>query len=106
MNKDRMAIFKVGSKQFLAQEGDKLVVDRQAQVKDKIVFKEVLLTKNGKDVKIGTPLVSGATVEAKILSHPRGAKGLSFRYRPKKRVRVLKGYRADLTEVEIISIKG
>ena len=101
------AIVKINGKQFLAQAGKRLVVDRLAKKEGaSLSFSDVLLVSDGKHIQVGTPNVKGASVEAKVLSHPRGTKGLAFRYRPKKRERRSRGFRADLTELSVTAIKA
>jgi large subunit ribosomal protein L21 len=105
---ETIAVVKYNGKQYLAKKGDHLVVDRISAKKigDKIQIKDVLLASSGKTTKVGTPVVKGAVVEAKVLSHPRGSKGVAFRYRAKKRERTKRGFRADLTELEVTNVKA
>lgn len=72
-----------------------------------ITFSEVLLLSDGeKEVKIGSPFVLKAAVEAKVLRHGKGEKKIIFKYKPKKRYRRKIGHRQKFTEIEIISIKS
>lgn len=101
------AIVQVNGKQYLAEEGGTMVVDRMdAEAGKKVSIKEVLLTTDGKATKVGAPHVAGAVVEVEVVAHPRGAKGLAFRYRPKKRERRARGFRADLTELKVTKVKA
>ncbi|MFO0702561.1 MAG: 50S ribosomal protein L21 [Candidatus Andersenbacteria bacterium] len=101
------AIVKVNGKQYLAQEGEVMVVDRMdAEAGKTVQIKDILLTSDGKTTKVGTPHVAGAVVEVTVAAHPRGAKGLAFRYRPKKRERRARGFRADLTELKVTKVKA
>ena len=100
-------IVKVNGKQYLAEEGGRIYVDRMPNEAGKSVnLKEILLTVDGKKTKVGTPNVVGAVVEVAVVAHPRGAKGLAFRYQPKKRERRVRGFRADLTELKVIKVKA
>ncbi len=102
---ETFAIVSVKGKQYLAEKGEHLFIDRYAAKEGAAVtFKDVLLSASGSKIEIGTPFVKNATVEVKVIAHVRGPKGHSFRYRPKKRVRRLRGYRADLTELEVTKI--
>ncbi len=76
-----------------AKEGDKYVAD-----------KVLLVSDGGKEVKIGAPFVSGAKVEAKVLSHGRGDKIRVFKMKPKKRYQKTQGHRQDYTELEIVKV--
>jgi large subunit ribosomal protein L21 len=63
---------------------------------------------NNKDcgkIKIGTPNVRGAKVEAKILAQGRAKKVEIIKYKPKTRYRRKKGHRQAYTEIEITGIK-
>jgi large subunit ribosomal protein L21 len=64
----------------------------------------VILWSNGKDVAVGTPALSGASVSGTILRQAKDKKILVFRYKPKKRVRKLIGHRQKFAEVKIDKI--
>jgi len=102
---DRFAIVQIGGKQYLAEEGGSMLVDRMEDKEGSALkLKEVLLTFDGSKTAIGAPHVKGATVSVTVAAHPRGPKGHAFRYARKKRVRRLKGYRAELTELEVTGL--
>jgi len=101
------AVIRTGGKQYRVAPGDIFEVEKlDVNVGDVITITDVLLVSNGDDVKIGQPLVDGATVTAKITGQHRGEKILVFRYRPKKRIRVHKGHRQYLTRLQIQSIEA
>lgn len=101
------AIVKINGKQYLAEDGGTIYVDRMdAEAGKSVSIKDILLTTDGKATKVGTPHVAGAVVEVTVVAHPRGAKGLAFRYRPKKRERRIRGFRADLTELKVTKVKA
>lgn len=103
---NNLAIVKINGKQYLAKKGEHIFVDRiNAEPGKSLKMSEILLASDGKNTTIGTPTIKGAFVQAKVISHPRGPKGQAFRYRPKKRIRKIKGYRANLTELEVTEIK-
>ncbi|HYM96251.1 MAG TPA: 50S ribosomal protein L21, partial [Candidatus Sulfotelmatobacter sp.] len=77
-----------------AEPGSSLKLDR------------VLLFHDGRELKVGAPAVEGIDVEVKILGHRRGPRIESLRYKSKKRVRVHRGGRADLTAIEIVAVGG
>ena len=66
-----------------------------------VVFDKVLLIVDGESVKIGTPYVEGAKVEAIVLKQGKGEKKIVFKYHSKARYRKKKGHRQLFTEVEI-----
>ena len=101
------AVFKTGGKQYRVQEGDKLDVEKlDVEVDDEINFVEVLLTNDGSSTTVGTPLVEGATVTAKVLDQFRGPKGVAFKFKRRKGYHKTKGFRRSLTKVEITGIAG
>ena len=69
------AVFRTGGKQYRATKGDRIRVERlEAEEGDSIEFDEILLVGEGSDVKVGSPLVSGSKIEAKVTEQGRGKK--------------------------------
>jgi len=100
------AVIKTGGKQYRVAQGDKLHVEKlPGNVGDTIALNEVLLV-GGDSIKIGTPLVSGAKVEAKIVAQDRDKKIIIFKFRRRKNYRRKAGHRQPFTALEITSIKG
>lgn len=100
------AVIKTGGKQYKVSSGLKLKIEKlEAKEGDAVVFDNVLLKVNAEQAEIGTPYVSGAKVEAKVIKQGRNKKQIVFRYHPKVRYRKKKGHRQNFTEVEIVSIK-
>jgi large subunit ribosomal protein L21 len=100
--KMRFAIVESGGKQFRAVEGSTIDVDRLAhEVGKKFDFERVLLMADGDTVMIGTPAVDGIKVSATVVDHVKGPKVISFKYRPKKRIRVKGGHRHQFTRLMI-----
>ncbi|MCB0119369.1 MAG: 50S ribosomal protein L21 [Anaerolineales bacterium] len=98
----KFAIVESGGKQYRAVEGTTIDVDRLAhEVGKSFDFERVLLMADGDAVSVGTPTVSGITVSATVVDHVKGPKVLSFKYRPKKRIRVRGGNRAHYTRLMI-----
>jgi large subunit ribosomal protein L21 len=89
------------------EEGMKLFVPTlKAEEGKTVTFDTVyLVAKSDSDVKIGTPTVSGASVEAKVLSHGRGDKIRVFKMKRRKRYRRTYGHRQGYTEIEVLKIK-
>ncbi|GAC1505010.1 MAG: hypothetical protein NVS1B3_02610 [Candidatus Dormibacteraceae bacterium] len=101
------AVVVSGGKQYRVAPGDHILVDRlAAEPGSSLKLDRVLLFANGDDVKIGSPAVDGLDVEVKVLAHRRGPRIETIRYKSKKRVRVHRGGRADLTALEIIAVGG
>ena len=94
-----------GGKQYRVTAGDHVLVDRlQAEPGSSVKLGRVLLLRAGDEVTVGLPGVEGAEVEAKVLAHRRGPRIEVLRYKSKKRVRVHRGGRADLTAIEILTV--
>lgn len=100
------AVIKTGGKQYRIQEGEQLEVDRlDAEIDSEITF-EALMVGEGDSLKIGAPLVDGASVTAKVIAQVRGPKGVAFKFKRRKGFHKTKGFRASLTKLEITSIAG
>ncbi|MEM7128004.1 MAG: 50S ribosomal protein L21 [Chloroflexota bacterium] len=99
------AVVRTGGKQYRITAGDILEVEKlEGEVGETITLDDVLLVSNEEKVVIGQPTVENASVEAVISGQYRGPKILSFRYRPKKRIRVRRGHRQYVTRLEIESV--
>ena len=99
-------IVEQGGKQYRASEGDTIEVDRLPnEVGDAVTLESVLLSVDKKKVKIGTPVIKGAKVQAKVLDHFKGRKILVLKYRPRQRYRVKSGHRQQYTRLLIESIE-
>ncbi|MEC9055445.1 MAG: 50S ribosomal protein L21 [Verrucomicrobiota bacterium] len=101
------AVFKTGGKQYRVQEGDQLDVEKlDVEVDGEVRFAEVLLLNDGSATTVGTPLVEGAAVTAKVIDQFRGPKEVAFKLKRRKGHHKTKGYRRALTKLEITSIAG
>ena len=101
------ALFKTGGKQLKAEVGNKLFVEKLGlEAGQEVVFDEVLLVENNGKVKVGTPLVKGAKVVAKVVKEGKQKKVLVFRYKQKTNHDILRGHRQPYTLVEVTSIEG
>jgi large subunit ribosomal protein L21 len=99
------AVVKTGGKQYRVSAGEKLRIEQiTADVGQEILLEEVLLVADGDALKMGTPLVSGAKVKAKVLKHGRGDKVQIFKMRRRKHYRKSQGHRQNYTEIEILGI--
>jgi large subunit ribosomal protein L21 len=72
---------------------------------DKVEFEEVLLTEDGDNIQIGTPLLKGIKVSAKILGHVKGDKVIVFKKKRRKGYRKKNGHRQNFTKLLIEDIK-
>ena len=101
------AILQQGGHQYRVAPGDRLLVDRVgAEVGSVISLASVLLMENEGATTVGTPLIEGARVTARVVAHPLGAKLRVFTYKPKKRHRRTFGHRSKLTELRIEALLG
>ena len=99
------AVVKTGGKQYRVAVGEKLKVEQiPADIDSQIVLEEVLMVAGGDEVKVGTPLVAGATVKATVVSHGRGEKVRIFKMRRRKHYQKRQGHRQNYTEIRIDEI--
>jgi len=99
------AVVKTGGKQYRVKQGDRLKVEKLvAEVGAKVAL-EVLLVGEGESVKIGTPLLAGAKVEAEVVSHGLHKKLWHFRTQEEGWDRI-RGHRQPFTELKIASISA
>lgn len=102
----KFVIVEEGGKQYRAAEGDMIEVDRLPnEVGENLTLEDVLLSVDDGNVTVGTPVIAGAKVQAKVLDHFKGRKILVFKYRPKQRYRVKTGHRQQYTRLLIESIE-
>ena len=101
------AIIEASGTQYKVEKGQILEINKMEEKEGStITFENVLLIDDGKDTKIGTPFVEGASVSAKVADHKRGDKIRVFKMKPKKRYQKTQGHRQELTTVEITDIKA
>ena len=101
------AIIVTGGKQYKVAEGETLFIEKLPnEAGDQVVFGEVLAILDGDSATIGTPTVSGASVEAKVVKNGKGKKIRIFKYNPKKGYRKRQGHRQPYTKVEIKKISA
>ena len=99
------AVIKTGGKQYRVVAGEKLRVESiGAEVGSVVTLTEVLAIGNGSDVRIGTPLLSGAAVTATVLAHGRHDKVRIFKMRRRKHFQKHQGHRQNFTELRIDAI--
>jgi large subunit ribosomal protein L21 len=99
------AIVKSGGHQYRVREGDVIDVEKlEVSAGDTVTIADVLMVGQGADVKVGTPLVEGASVSATVVAQVKDKKIVVFKYRPKNRYRVKTGHRQKLTRLKINAI--
>lgn len=100
------AVFKSGGKQFRAEAGAKIRIPSiKAEPGDTVTFDEVLLSAGDEDVKVGTPVVEGASVTAEVVRHGRDDKIIVFKRKRRKGYRKKQGHRQGFTEILVNEVK-
>jgi large subunit ribosomal protein L21 len=101
------AIVEIAGQQFKVAKDQKLFVHRLADKEGaKVSFHKVYLLDDGKKVTLGAPAITGASVEAKVISHLKGDKVIVFKKKRRKGYRVKNGHRQALTELVIENIQA
>ncbi|WP_432785470.1 50S ribosomal protein L21 [Oligella sp. MSHR50489EDL] len=101
------AVIKTGGKQYRVTPGQKLKVEQiPADIGQEISLDQVLSVGEGESLKVGSPLVEGATVTAKVLAHGRHDKVKIFKMRRRKHYRKSQGHRQNFTEIEISAVNA
>ena|SRR5688572_31963379 len=98
------AVIKVGGKQYIVAEKQTLLVDLQDSEAKELSL-DALMVFDDKDVKVGNPVVKGASVKAKVLeAEVKGEKLKVAKFEAKKRVKKITGHRQKYTKIEITKI--
>ncbi len=104
------AVIETGGKQYRVEKGQKLRVEKlDGKAGDKVEFDRVLLVRTGEGddaVAVGTPVVSGAKVEAEIVAQARDKKIVVFKFKRRKGYRRKQGHRQHYTELMITGIQA
>ena len=101
------AVIKSGGKQYRVQEGDTIKVEKiVANEGDSVKIEDVLLVADGEEIKVGTPLVKGASVSATVKSQGRAPKVKIIKFKRRKHYRKQMGHRQAYTELAITGIKA
>jgi large subunit ribosomal protein L21 len=101
------AVIQTGGKQYRVAQGETVKVERLAgEPGAKVKLTDVLMVASGADVKIGRPLVAGASVEAEIVEQERERKLVVFKYKRRKNYRKRNGHRQPYTALKITGIKA
>ena len=101
------AVIQTGGKQYKVAQNDVITVERLAgEAGAKIEFGDVLAVSDGDRLKIGAPLVPGASVTAEVVEQTRGPKIIVFKKRRRQNSRRKNGHRQDLTVLKITGVKA
>ena len=101
------AVIEACGKQYKVSEGDVVFVEKlDVNEGDKVTFDKVLLLSDGDKVKVGTPTVKSAKVEATVLEHGKAKKILVYKYKAKKNERKTQGHRQPYTKLVVKKIVG
>ena len=101
------AIVNIAGQQFKVKENASVYVHRlDASEGDQVEFNQVLLVDNNGSVQVGQPLISGASVSGKIISHVKGDKVFVFKKKRRKGYQKMNGHRQSLTKVQIEKISA
>jgi len=100
------ATIKTQGQQFVVTEGDVLTVNRFPNTEEgnTVTITDVLTTGEGDSFKIGTPMLAGVSVIAKILENKRGKKVIVFKKNKRKGYERKQGHRQELSVIKIESI--
>jgi large subunit ribosomal protein L21 len=101
------AVIQTGGKQYKVAKDDIIIVEKlDAEAGKKVTFGDVLMSGEGAKVKVGEPLVSGASVTGEVLEQRKGDKVIVFKKKRRQTYRRKKGHRQLETVVKITGIKG
>ena len=101
------AVIKTGGKQYKVAAGEKIKIEQiAADVGQEITIDEVLAVGSGADLKIGSPLVSGAIVKATVVAHGKHDKVRIFKMRRRKHYQKRQGHRQNYTEIQIGAVNA
>jgi large subunit ribosomal protein L21 len=98
------AIFETGGKQYKAAKGEIVFVEKLNSEPGKLVSFDALVVADGDKIQIGTPIVKGVKVKAKIVEHGKANKVVSLKYKPKNNSRKKQGHRQPYTKIQITGI--
>lgn len=102
---NKYAVFQHGGKQYRVKEGDKIVLETiDSQPGDKVKFDKVLFIKENEEIVLGSPYISGATIEASVVEHGRMKKIEILKFKRRKHHMKRMGHRQNYTEVNIEQI--
>jgi large subunit ribosomal protein L21 len=100
------AVFQSGGKQFRAEPGSQIRIPTiQAEPGDSVTFDRVLLASTDDEVKVGDPVVEGASIKAEVVRHGRDRKVIVFKRKRRKGYRKKQGHRQGFTEIRVEEVQ-
>lgn len=101
------AIIRTGGKQYRVKQGDVIDIERVGAVAgESVEFSDVLFASNGKEHKVGSPLIEGCKVVGQLLGEVRGEKVLAYKYKRRTNYRRKMGHRQTHARIQIQAIEG
>lgn len=101
------AVIETGGKQYKVEAGQELFIEKlNVEADDTVTFDKVLAVGGDDGIKVGSPYVDGASVEAKVIKNGKAKKVTVFTYKPKKNEKRKMGHRQPYTKVEIAAINA
>ena len=101
------AVVRTGGKQYRLGVGDSVKVEKLPDAVGNIVeLSQILMVSDGGEVKVGTPLVTGASVKAEIVGHGRNKKIRVFKMKRRKKYRRTQGHRQAFTQLKVTEINA
>ncbi len=101
------AVVRTGGKQYRLGVGDSVKVEKLSDEVGNIVeLSQILMVSDGAEVKVGTPLVTGASVKAEIVGHGRNKKIRVFKMKRRKKYRRTQGHRQAFTQLKVTEINA
>jgi len=101
------AVIKTGGKQYKVAENDVILVEKlEAEAGAEVTFNEILMVGEDSNLKVGAPLVQGASVVAKVLDQTQADKVLIFKKNRRHNYRRKRGHRQLQTVLRITGIKA
>lgn len=100
------AVVEIAGKQFKVSKGDVIEVPKFKDNKegDKIKIDKILLKSDDKKTEVGTPYVSGSSVELTVKEHGKSDKIRVFKKKSKKRYEKTQGHRQQFTKIEVTNL--
>ncbi len=100
------AIIATGGKQYKVSEGDVITIEKLGVEAGETVTFDQVLAVSDETLKVGTPTVDGASVEATVVANGRAKKVIVYKYKRKTGYHKKNGHRQSFTKVKIEKINA